>query len=48
MAPLEGASFAAIILAFVSGHAWPLGLVSAVAFAIQLALFPRATVSVPG
>ena len=47
MAPLDGASFTGIVLAFTTGHALPVGIVSAVALALQLTLFPRADVSLP-
>ena len=44
MACLEGASFLGIIVAFLSGHLLPAGIVPATALAIQLTLFPRARV----
>ena len=47
MAPLEGASFTAMILGLVTGHAMPAGILAVVAFAIQLTLLPPAEVSVP-
>ena len=45
MAALESSSFAGIIFAFLSGHAWPLGVVPVIAAATQVTLFPQRRVT---
>jgi hypothetical protein len=43
MALLEGASFAGLVFVFLSAQWWPLGVVPAISFLVQLTLFPRSS-----